>query len=244
MRPPRRASRRRFGTAERIPVENRTVIPASTKHDGHARDGSNPRPPVLRGRPAGPRLAPRRAGRSPAETLVTEHSDPVDERIVQLAVALHDVGREREDRGEIDDHAIWGAREGGRILEDVGASEETIGKVRHCIRAHRYSNDVEPETLEAEIVCDVDNLDALGAVGIARVFAHGTVIGSPIHDPAVPAVEDDTAAGRTQYNHFYKKILDLPERMYTDGGRELAADRAEFVREYLERFDAEATGDA
>ncbi|WP_255681744.1 hypothetical protein [Natrinema sp. SYSU A 869] len=40
------------------------------------------------------------------------------------------------------------------------------------------------------------------------------------------------------------KILELPERMQTDVGRELAADRAEFVREYLEQFDREAAGDA
>lgn len=179
-----------------------------------------------------------------AETLVAEHSEPVDERVVQLAVALHDIGREREDRGEIDDHATWGAREAERILEDLGADEQTIERVQHCIRSHRYSNDVDPETLEAEIVSDADNLDALGAVGIARVFAYGGELGQPIRDPAVSVADDDTAAGRSQYNHFYKKILDLPERMYTDAGRDLAADRADFVRDYLERFDAEAAGDA
>ncbi|MDG5757897.1 HD domain-containing protein [Natronococcus sp. A-GB1] len=179
-----------------------------------------------------------------ADTLVAKQTGSADERIVQLAVALHDIGREREDRGEIDDHAAWGAREGSRILADVGASEETIEHVRHCIGAHRYSNDVEPETLEAEIVCDADNLDALGAVGIARAFAHGSVIGSPLYDPDVPPAEDETVAGRSQYNHFYKKILELPERMYTDAGRDLAADRATFAREYLERFEAEAAGEA
>jgi uncharacterized protein len=179
-----------------------------------------------------------------AETLVGEQSASVDERVVRLAVVLHDIGREREDRGQIDDHAIWGAREGGAILADVGASEETIDRVEHCIRAHRYSNEIQPETLEAELVCDADNLDALGAVGIARAFAHGSVIGSPLYDPDVPPAKDETTDGRSQYNHFYKKILELPERMYTDAGRELAADRASFVREYLERFDAEAAGNA
>jgi uncharacterized protein len=182
--------------------------------------------------------------RTLAETLVDRHPEPVDERIVQLAVTLHDVGREREDRGEIDDHATWGAREAGEILADVGASDETSDAVRHCIRAHRYSNDVEPETLEAEIVSDADNLDALGAVGVARVFSYGGELGQPIHDPAVPVAKDETTAGKSQYNHVHKKILDLPERMYTDAGRALAADRTAFVREYLERFDAEAAGDA
>ncbi|MFP8953283.1 HD domain-containing protein [Natrialbaceae archaeon A-arb3/5] len=178
-----------------------------------------------------------------AETLVERHPDPVDERIVTLAVRLHDIGREREDRGEIDDHAGWGAREAAGILETVGASAETIDRVTHCIRAHRYSNDVEPETLEAKLVSDADNLDALGAVGIARVFAHGASIDQPLYDPSVPVDDDDTAAGASQYNHLHKKILDLPDRMYTEPGRALAEDRARFVREYATQFEAELAGE-
>ncbi|MFB1064381.1 HD domain-containing protein [Natrinema sp. H-ect4] len=179
-----------------------------------------------------------------AETLVERHPKSVDERVVRLAVVLHDIGRVREDCGEIDDHAAWGAREAGAILRELGAEAGVIERVQHCIRAHRYSNDIEPETLEAKLVADADNLDALGAVGIARVFAYGAEIGDPIHDPARPVEEDDTEAGATQYNHFHKKILDLPARMYTDVGRDLAVDRAAFVRAFLERFDGEVAGDA
>ncbi|WP_226482323.1 HD domain-containing protein [Natrinema amylolyticum] len=179
-----------------------------------------------------------------AETLVDRHPEPVDERIVRLGVLCHDIGRDREDRGEIDDHAVWGAREAGEILGDLGATAETIERVQHCVRTHRYSNEIKPATLEAKVVADADDLDALGAVGIARTFAHGGDLGSPIHDPALPVADDDTDAGATQYNHFYEKILDLPERMRTDAGRELAADRAAFVREFLERFDREVAGDA
>ncbi|MWV41888.1 HD domain-containing protein [Natrialba sp. INN-245] len=178
-----------------------------------------------------------------AETLCERHPEPVDDRVVELAVLLHDIGREREDRGEIDDHAAWGATEAGEILADVGAGSETIERVQHCIRAHRYSNAIEPETPEAKVLSDADNLDALGAVGLARVFAHGSAIGSPIHDPAIPLAEDETTAGRTQYNHLHRKILDLPERMYTDVGRELADERAAYVREFVAQFDAEVAGE-
>ncbi|OAQ53224.1 hypothetical protein HTG_07035 [Natrinema mahii] len=177
-----------------------------------------------------------------AETLCERHPEPADERVVRLAVYCHDVGRTKEDRGEIDDHATWGAREAERILDDCGADAATIERVQHCIRAHRYSNDVDPETLEAKLVSDADNLDALGAVGVARTFAHGGAIGEPIHDPATPPAADGTDAGLTQYNHVHKKLLELPDRMYTDAGRDLAADRVGFVREYLGRFDDEVAG--
>ncbi|QRV16821.1 HD domain-containing protein [Haloterrigena salifodinae] len=179
-----------------------------------------------------------------AETLIDRHSsDEIDERVVILAVLLHDIGREREDAGEIDNHAAWDARESRRILEDIGADPATIDAVAHCMRAHRYSNAVEPERLEAKLVSDADNLDALGAVGIARTFAHGGALGEPIYDPAVPVADDETAAGATQYNHLHEKILALPERLYTDVGRELAERRAAFVREYVAQFDAELTGE-
>ncbi|WP_137284232.1 HD domain-containing protein [Halorussus salinisoli] len=176
-----------------------------------------------------------------AETLAEEYD--VDDDVLFAAVWLHDVGRAREDRGEIADHAEWGAREAGGILSDLGADEETIGAVRHCIRAHRYSNDVEPETPEAEILCDADNLDALGAVGIARIFSYGGELGQPIHDPDLPPEDDDTDAGETQLNHLHKKLLSLRDRMYTDAGREVAAERHAYVAEFAERFEREAMGE-
>lgn len=166
-----------------------------------------------------------------------------DDGTVRLAVLLHDIGRSLEDRGEIDDHAAWGAREAESILADHGFSQDRIAGVRHAIQVHRYSNDREPESLEAEILCDADNLDALGAVGIARCFTFGGELGKPMHDPELPPAEDDTAMGATNYNHFSKKILDLPDRMYTEAGAELAADRAAYVRQFLDRFDREVAGE-
>lgn len=188
-----------------------------------------------------------------AETLIDRHSDSdaVDDRVVILAVYLHDIGRGREDRGEIDDHATWGAREAGDILAAAGADVGTIERVQHCVRTHRYSNAIAPETLEAKLVSDADNLDALGAVGLARVFAHGGAVGSPIHDwcgddAGTSAVDEpgaDANVRDTQYDHIHEKILELPERMYTEPGRELAADRVAFVREYVRRFDDEVAGE-
>ena len=177
-----------------------------------------------------------------AERLLEEYDD-ADERTVRLAALLHDIGRAREDRGDIDDHATWGAQEARSLLAERDVSETRIDAVCHAIRVHRYSNDLEPETREAEILCDADNLDALGAVGIARCFTYGGELGETIHDPDLPLDADDSADGETQYNHFYKKILDLPDRMYTEAGRAIAADRREVVEEFLERFDREVAGE-
>ena len=177
-----------------------------------------------------------------ARRLAADRTD-LDETTLFLAVYLHDIGRPAELAGEVDDHAVWGATEAGRIIDEQGGDDERIEPVAHCIRAHRYSNDVEPETPEARILSDADNLDALGAIGVARVFSHGAERGAPIYDPALRVDADDSAAGRTSANHIRTKIFDLPNRMYTSAGRQLAEERVQFVRQFVDRLEAEAAGD-
>ena len=165
--------------------------------------------------------------------------DAVDRRVLSLAALLHDVGRPGEEMGEVDDHATWGAREARRILDELGAEEPTIRAVEHAISAHRYSNDVEPETVEARLLSDADNLDALGAVGIARCFSYGGENGVPIHDPDLPVESDPDPAGSTGVNHLRTKMLSLPDRMYTSEGHRRAIERRAFVETFLDRLEAE-----
>lgn len=179
--------------------------------------------------------------RTNAEELVAEHPS-ADMTIVQLAVLLHDIGRSKEEEDDIKDHAEWGAEETEKLLDEHGASDEMTRAVAHCVRAHRYSTETSPETIEAKIVSDADNLDALGAVGLARCFAYGGETGSPIHDPSLLPDADGTVAGKTQFNHIHKKLLDLPNRMYTDAGKDLADQRASYIRRFVRQFEKEIDG--
>ena len=168
-----------------------------------------------------------------------------DVRTVRLAVVLHDIGRPREDAGEIDDHAAWGAREARSILEARGEPEDRVEGVCHAIRAHRYSLDPEPGTREAQLCADADRLDALGAVGLARCFTYGGELGQVIHDPPTETGTEGGGAdaGQTQYDHVHEKLLDLPEQMYTDAGRRIAEERGAYVEAFVERFDREVAGE-
>lgn len=105
--------------------------------------------------------------------------------------------------GEIADHTDCGTRESEDILATRGVSEETIAAVSHCFRAHRYSDPVEPETTEATVLSDADNLDVLGTVGLARCFIYGDERGSPIHGPSLPPEADDTVADATRFTHVH-----------------------------------------
>lgn len=62
-----------------------------------------------------------------------------------------------------------------------------------------------------------DRLDALGAIGLARVFAYGGSKNNEICNPDHPA--------RTSIQHFYDKLLLLKDRMHTPTAMAMAAER-------------------
>lgn len=169
--------------------------------------------------------------------------EQADRKIVNSSVLLHDIGRKKEDTGEIENHAEWGAEKAGEILEGLGYGKDFREEVKHCIRSHRYSKDPEPQSLEAKVLSDADNLDALGATGIARTFTYGGEHGRVIADPELPAEEDDELEGSNSFNHLQKKILNLKDRMYTDSGLEVAKERHKYVKDYVKRFKAEMRGE-
>ncbi|WP_256295719.1 HD domain-containing protein [Haloarchaeobius salinus] len=178
-----------------------------------------------------------------ARTLAARTDAPVDEETLLAAAWLHDIGRKREADGEIADHAEWGAAEARRILDAQDVPAGTVDAVAHCIRAHRFSNDVEPRSYEAELLSDADNLDAIGAVGLARTFAYAGEHGHTLHDPELPPEADDSPAGETSFNHVHKKLLRIEDRMYTDAGRTMAADRHAFLETFVDRFEREVAGE-
>jgi len=162
-----------------------------------------------------------------------------DQEILMLSVYLHDIGRAREDNGEIKDHAAWGAKKAGEILSNQGYNQDVIERVQHCIEAHRYSNNIEPKTVEAKILSDADNLDAIGATGIARTFSFSGESQQPL-----ARLENPKKEGReTTLNHVREKLLDLKDRMYTDKGLEIAENRHKFTENFVKQFEAEMRGD-
>jgi uncharacterized protein len=97
------------------------------------------------------------------------------------------------------------------------------------------------------VVQDADRLDAIGAMGIARVFVYSGAKGRPVHDPGVVAREamtlEEYRSGRdTAINHFYEKLLKLKDLMNTPAGRRRAEGRHRFMEQYLEQFYGEWDG--
>jgi len=139
------------------------------------------------------------------------------------AAIFHDIARPIEEETGVP-HEEEGARMATAYLESVRYPAECIAGIVHAIRAHRYSSGIDPGTLEARVLSDADNLDAMGAVGIARTFMQAGEQGRGIAD----------AAG-----HFHEKLLNLKDRMYTESARELAGERHALLLAFLTALEDE-----
>lgn len=166
--------------------------------------------------------------------------------VVQLAALLHDIADWKFHGG--DDTA--GPRAARAWLEGFKVEEPTIDHVCEIIATISFKGAgvaTPMRTIEGQAVQDADRLDAIGAVGIARAFAYGGNKGRAMYDPAVPPTPHDSFgaykknAGPT-INHFYEKLLLLKDRMNTNVGKQLAADRHRFMEQFLEQFFSEWSG--
>lgn len=118
--------------------------------------------------------------------------------------------------------------------------ESRAEAVAAAVASHSWSGGETPASLEAEVVQDADRLEALGAVGIARVFATGASFGAGLWHPEDPWGEDrDLDDKAWSLDHFERKLLRLAEGMKTAGGRRLAAGRHAVLLRYLDDLRAE-----
>jgi len=116
--------------------------------------------------------------------------------------------------------------------------------VEHAIAAHSFRAGIAPLSLEAKIVQDADRLEALGAIGLARVFAVAGALGTALFDSEDPFAETRALDDRAfALDHFQTKLLRLPETMQTKMGRDLAQHNADFLIQFMAKLGAELQGD-
>lgn len=78
-----------------------------------------------------------------------------DIEIVEISALLHDIASITNPK-EVEEHHIHGQLYAQEILSSYNYSQERIDKVKHCIYAHRGSQKILRETIEAECVADGD----------------------------------------------------------------------------------------
>ncbi len=174
--------------------------------------------------------------------------EDADQFVVELAALLHDVADWKLHDGDLS----AGPKAAREWLQGLDLDETTIAHVCEIVGGISFKGagvDTPMATIEGRCVQDADRLDAIGAVGIARCFAFGGAKGRLIFDPEHPpelhgSFEAYRKKSGPSINHFYEKLLLLKDRMQTDSGRSLAAERHRFLETYLTQFFAEWGVDA
>jgi uncharacterized protein len=126
---------------------------------------------------------------------------------------------------------------------ETAGLESRANAIAAAVASHSWSGGGTPATLEAAVVQDADRLEALGAIGVARVFATGASFGAGLWHPEDPWAEardlDDKA---WSLDHFQRKLLKLAADMKTTAGRSLAQSRQDAMLAYLEALQVELGG--
>jgi uncharacterized protein len=177
---------------------------------------------------------------------ISRHEE-VDLFIVELGALLHDIADSKFHDGDEE----VGPRKAVAFLSSMEIAPETINHVEKIIRFISFkggNQEQEFKSPELDVIQDADRLDAIGAIGIARAFNYGGHKNLTMHNPDIPV---NLSMSREEYkkstaptiNHFYEKLLLLKDRMNTKTGKEMAASRHQFMKQYLAQFYSEWEGD-
>ena len=167
--------------------------------------------------------------------------------IVQLGALLHDIADSKFHDGD----ETVGPKKARLFLESKNVSENTITHVVNIIENISFKGGHETKkfsSLELDIVQDADRLDAIGAIGIARTFNYGGFKNRAIYNPEIKpnlnmSKEEYKNSDAPTINHFYEKLLLLKDKMNTKTGKEIAAQRHDFMELFLNQFYAEWNGE-
>jgi uncharacterized protein len=174
-----------------------------------------------------------------ARTLLADYPE-ADATIVQAACYLHDIVNLPKNHPERHLASRHAAKLACEKLTQAGFPSVKLDGVAHAIEAHSFSAGIVPVTLEAKIVQDADRLDALGAVGLARLYYTAGRMGSALAHPTDPLAShremDDRAFA---LDHIESKLATLPASMQTDAGRKLGEARLAWLRAFRDTFIAE-----
>jgi uncharacterized protein len=163
-------------------------------------------------------------------------------KLVLCAVLLHDIVSypKTDKRSKLS--SIHSAKEAKKILskydDDFTTSEIKI--ICDAISDHSFSQNKIPKTIEGKILQDADRLDAIGSIGIARVFAVAGSENRSFYNDIDPFCKKRIPNDKKWcIDHFFKKLLRLESKMNTKSAKLEAKRRTKILRDYLTNLQRE-----
>jgi len=163
-----------------------------------------------------------------------------NEKLVLSAALLHDIVSYPKSDKRSKLSSIESAKKSKKILKNLNFSQKEIEIVSDAIRDHSFSRNRIPATIEGKILQDADRLDALGAIGIARVFAVGGLEKRSFYNLQDPFCKNRTPNDKIwTLDHFYEKLLKLESLMNTKSGKIEAKKRTKVLKDFLKQLENE-----
>ena len=157
------------------------------------------------------------------------------EPLVLLAAAyFHDIVNVPKNSSERSQASRLAAQRAKVILGELSFPETCLEETLDAIRCHSFSAQLQAKSTAARIVQDADRLEALGALGIARVFYVAGQMNSKLFDPVDPFANERELDDR-QYalDHFFVKLLKVKSSMNTDAGRRRAGELTSRLENFI-----------
>jgi len=160
--------------------------------------------------------------------------EKANEKLILSAALLHDIISYPKSDKRSKMSSLESAKKSKQILKKYDFSKEEIAIISDAICDHSFSQNKVPKTLEGKILQDADRLDALGAIGIARVFATGGSLKRPFYNLDDPFCNTRTPDDKIwTVDHFFQKLLKLESLMNTKSGKVEAKRRTMVLKEFL-----------
>ena len=159
-----------------------------------------------------------------------------NKKLILSAVLLHDIIKIKNRK----DSALKSAKLSEKILKENYFLDNEIIIISDAIKEHSFSKGKTPSTLEGKILQDADRLDAIGAIGLARVFSFSGSNNRPFYDPKDPFSKNrNLNDNKWAIDHFYEKLLFLEGKMNTKTGKLLAKKRTKTLKDFLKELKNE-----
>jgi uncharacterized protein len=163
-----------------------------------------------------------------------------DLNIVLPAAWLHDIVNLPKDHPDRKRASQMAADTALKFLKSINYPEEYYSSIAHAIEAHSFSANIKPESIEAKIVQDADRLDALGAIGMARLISVATQMGRAFYSESDPFFKHRTPDdSKFTIDHIQLKIKTISETMNTTSARLEAKKRFSYMKLFLDELEGE-----
>lgn len=177
--------------------------------------------------------------------MLINKKENADEFVITLITLMHDLYDHKFYKGDVKQKLEETLKE-LNIYQYIQEDIENI--INSCVNLGFSANMTTKKELskEGKIVQDADRLDAMGAIGIARIFAYSGKKEKTIYDPNNNELVDEEEykqnGSKTTISHFYDKLLKLKDLMNTETAKIIAKERHLYLENFLEEFFDEWNG--